>query len=66
MKYIVVVSDGICTTGKEFYSNSRNSKKHLVDTGANKCVVYTLSGKPVSAARVDETGKPVNVIISDN
>lgn len=62
-KYIVVVSRGLQTYGAEFISTSRNAKKHLIDTGADDCIVYTMNNEPISAAKRDENGVPHNVIL---
>lgn len=62
-KYIVVVSNGLQTIGMRFISASRNAKKHLIDTGANDCIVYTMNNEPISAAKRDENGIPHNVIL---
>lgn len=57
-KYTVTVWGGLVTVAQTFDSNSRNSKKHIIDTGADHCEVFTKSGVQVSAAvRDSETGK---------
>lgn len=61
-KYTIKVWGGLVTYGYEFESNSRNSKKHIIDTGADHCEVFTKSGVQVSSAvRDSETGKPFNI-----
>lgn len=62
-KYIVVVTNGTMTGGSQFISTSRNAKKHLINTGANDCIVYTMNNEPISAAKRDENGIPHNVIL---
>lgn len=60
-KYNVVVNGGLVTRGYEFKSNSRNSKKHISNTGADYCAVYTKGGIQVSAATRWADGKITNV-----
>lgn len=60
-KYIVEVYGGSVTVAQTFESNSRNSKKHISDTGADHCSVFTKGGKQVSAATRWGDGKITNV-----
>lgn len=63
-KYTVVVSGGQTGYGHQFESNSRNSKLHVRNTGADCAEVYLKNGKLVSKAiRVAEgRGKIINVL----
>lgn len=61
MKYRVVVNGGLVTVGYAFESDSRNSKKHLTETGANHCAVYAKNGVQVSAATRWGDGTITNV-----
>lgn len=64
-EYDVIVSGGLVTQGYSFKSESRNSKEHLVNTGANECEVY-YNGTCVSAARRDVNApfKAYNIDVS--
>ena len=63
-KYIVllVVSEGAQSMSMLLTSTSRNAKKHLIDNGADKCIVYTMNNERISAAERDENGIPHKVI----
>ena len=46
----------------EYIVNSRDAKKHAQNHG-QEVSVFTMSGKLVSHAKIDENGKPYNVNI---
>jgi hypothetical protein len=49
--YVVLYSDS--TNFEPYYSNSRNSVKHLTDHGAKECRVYDSDGYLISWAQAD-------------
>ncbi len=64
-KYNIIVFGGLVGGGYSFTSNSRNAKQHIVDTGADNCIVQTLGGKDITAASRDENGRAQNVLLWD-
>lgn len=61
MKYIVIVWGGEERTERQFESNCRDSKRHIIEQNADYCEIYDQDFRILSAATRWNNGQIKNV-----